>query len=104
MKKLYIFFTVSVALSFFINGCSFLTEHSMPKEARDALRMIKSSEGLLVNVYAPLAEQIAREYQLANKGGIGIDIGSGPGTLVIELCKRTKLHWINADINPYFFP
>jgi ubiquinone/menaquinone biosynthesis C-methylase UbiE len=41
---------------------------------------------------------------LDGKDGIGIDLGSGPGTLIIELCQRTKMHWINADINPHFFP
>jgi len=24
--------------------------------------------------------------------------------LILELCRRTKLHWIDADLNPYFFP
>jgi len=56
-------------------------------------------------VYGPLAEKIVSEFGLANKSGIGIDLGSGPGDLIIELCKRTEnLHWINADINPRFFP
>jgi len=60
---------------------------------------------LLAPVYAPLAEQIVRDYHLADKKGVGIDLGSGPGVLIIELCKRTtNLHWINADINPRFFP
>jgi len=71
--------------------------------AEDASRMIKTASGVLAPVYAPLAEQIVAELELAEKEGIGIDIGSGPGTLVIELCKRTRLHWINADINPHFF-
>lgn len=66
--------------------------------------MVKTAEELLVPVYAPLAEQIVTEFDLAEKEGIGIDVGSGPGTLIIELCKRTRLHWINADINPHFFP
>ncbi|HUV65818.1 MAG TPA: class I SAM-dependent methyltransferase [Sedimentisphaerales bacterium] len=69
--------------------------------------MIKTSRGGLAPVYAPLAEQIAADVDLGEKEGIGIDLGSGPGTLIIELCKRTQLHWINADINPrnfaYFF-
>jgi len=69
-----------------------------------AERMVRASRGTLAPVYAPLAEQIARDFNLADKQGIGIDVGSGPGTLVVELCKRTKLHWINADINPHFFP
>jgi len=71
---------------------------------RAALGMIRASETTLAPVYAPLAEQIAREFDLRDKKGIGIDLGSGPGTLIIELCKRTKLYWINADINPHFFP
>lgn len=66
--------------------------------------MIQSSENRLAPVYAPLAEQIATGFDLAEKKGIGIDLGSGPGTLIVELCERTQLHWINADINPNFFP
>lgn len=70
---------------------------------RRAQGMIRASEGLLAPVYAPLAEQIAEDLDLADAEGIGIDLGSGPGTLIVELCGRTKLHWINADINPHFF-
>jgi ubiquinone/menaquinone biosynthesis C-methylase UbiE len=66
--------------------------------------MIKASQGTLAPVYAPLAEQIVADFDLAEKSGIGIDVGSGPGTLILELCKRTQIHWINADINPHFFP
>jgi SAM-dependent methyltransferase len=70
----------------------------------EAERMIQAAEGSLATVYAPLAEEIAEKLSLADKEGVGIDLGSGPGTLILDLCKRTKLHWINADINPYFFP
>ena len=66
--------------------------------------MIRAAEGGLAPVYAPLAEEMVERLSLADKDGVGIDLGSGPGTLIIELCKRTKLHWINADINPHFFP
>ncbi len=69
-----------------------------------AERMIRASEGTLAPVYPPLAEQIVRDFDLADREGVGIDLGSGPGTLIVELCKRTRLHWINADINPHFFP
>jgi len=69
-----------------------------------ALGMIRASRGALAPVYAPLAEQIVADFELGQKTGIGIDLGSGPGTLIIELCDRTRLHWINADINPHFFP
>lgn len=68
-----------------------------------AERMIRAAEGGLAPVYAPLAEEIVERLTLADKEGVGIDLGSGPGTLILELCKRTKLHWIDADINSYFF-
>lgn len=41
-------------------------------------------------------------FQLDQKQGAGIDIGGGPGTLVLELCRRSpEFSWINADINPH---
>ena len=59
------------------------------------------SSTILQPVYGPLAEQIANDFDLEDMKGMGIDLGSGPGDLIIELCKRTKyLHWVNADINP----
>jgi SAM-dependent methyltransferase len=98
-----------IALTFlFCAGCCFSSEPSasFPDEKytrQSALSMIKASRGVLAPVYGPLAEQIVADFDLDKKTGIGIDLGSGPGTLIIELCKRTKLHWINADINPHFF-
>jgi len=71
---------------------------------QNALGMIRTSRKTLAPVYAPLAEQIVSDFDLSKKDGIGIDLGSGPGTLIVELCKRTRMHWINADINPHFFP
>jgi SAM-dependent methyltransferase len=69
-----------------------------------AERMIAAAEGSLAPVYEPLAKEIAATLDLTQRQGIGIDLGSGPGTLIVELCRQTKLHWINADINPHFFP
>jgi outer membrane receptor protein involved in Fe transport len=70
-----------------------------------AAQQPQSSRSALQPVYGPLAEQIASEFNLANMKGVGIDIGSGPGDLIIELCKRTKnMHWVNADIDPSVFP
>lgn len=65
--------------------------------------MARTSRKTLAPVYALLAEQIVSDFNLSNKDGTGIDLGSGPGTLIIELCKRTQMHWINADINPDYF-
>ena len=70
---------------------------------QNASGMIRTSRQTLAPVYAPLAEQIVEDFDLAEKDGIGIDLGSGPGTLIIELCKRTRMHWMNTDINPNHF-
>jgi len=53
----------------------------------------------LAPVYAPLAEQIVRDFQLANREGLALDIGGGPGTLVVELAKRSRQYWVDVDIN-----
>ena len=71
---------------------------------KDALRMLQSGRDLMAPVYPALAEQIVKDFDLAGRKGIGIDLGGGPGYLAIELSKRTQLHWVNADINPHFFP
>jgi len=71
--------------------------------SEDASKMISSSTGTLADVYAPLAEYIVSKCALSQVQGIGVDLGSGPGNLILELCDRTELHWINADINPCFF-
>ncbi len=73
------------------------------KRKRAAERMIRASRSTLAPVYAPLAEQIVRELRLSGKTGVGIDVGSGPGDLIVELCQQTQHHWINADINANFF-
>jgi len=70
---------------------------------QNAPGMVRTSRKTLAPVYAPLAEQIVADFNLGEKEGIGIDLGSGPGTLIVELCKRTRMHWINADINPNYF-
>jgi SAM-dependent methyltransferase len=60
---------------------------------------------MLAPVYAPLAEQIVSDFELREKRGTGIDLGSGPGDLIIELCRRTRwMHWVNADIDTRAFP
>ena len=86
------------------NGKSPPSTSNTKHTEQSALGMIRASRGRLAPVYAPLAEQIVTDFDLSTKEGIGIDLGSGPGTLILELCERTRLHWINADINPNFFP
>ncbi len=73
-------------------------------DSNAAERMIATGRGALSPVYAPLAKQIAEDYKLTElTEGVGIDLGSGPGNLIFELCELTGLHWINADINPNYF-
>jgi len=96
-----------IILMILCNGCNSLQNKGINKDIeaqKEARSTIKTSKEVLSPVYGPLAEEIVRDFDLAEKEGIGIDLGSGPGDLIIELCKRTRLHWINADINPHFFP
>lgn len=101
---------IASALAFWTGTHAIASESGKEREGRRgptkaaAERMIGAAEGSLAPVYAPLAEEIAERLGLSGKQGIGIDLGSGPGTLILELCARTRMHWINADINPHFFP
>lgn len=90
----------------FIRGWFPATTFSSEKATReDALKFLHVANTVFRPLYSPLAEQIVKDYNLTDKEGIGIDLGSGPGNLIIELCKRTRqMQWINADINPHFFP
>ncbi len=86
-----------------IPACLFAQESNEQLE-KNAQGMLRTAQSTLAPVYAPLAEWIVSRYDLETKNGVGIDLGSGPGTLIVELAKRTSIHWINADINPYCFP
>ncbi len=100
--------TLVLAASSTVASCSagpLLTPDPDTHTRRAAERMARASRGVLAPVYAPLAEYVVSTYRLADTVGIGIDLGGGPGVLSLELCKRTdRMYWINADINPHFFP
>lgn len=76
-----------------------------PDQARQAAeRMNAAAKSRLAPVYPALAEWIVRRYNLEKASGVGIDLGSGPGDLIVELCARTEsMFWINVDINPFSF-
>jgi len=96
---------VAVFLWWCIAEGGYLAAASVDHTREDALEFLHIANTVLAPVYGPLAEQIVAEYDLVTKQGIGIDVGSGPGHLIIELCKRTRhMEWVNADINPHFFP
>jgi len=70
----------------------------------DAVRFDRQAKEALAPVYPYLAEYIVERYQLADRPGIGIDLGSGPGDVIVELARRTRsMYWVNADINPHCF-
>ncbi len=96
---------LAVVLAISVVAAPLLTPDHERFTEEAAQRMTQSAGSVLAPVYAPLAEQLVADYNLDDmETGIGIDLGSGPGTLIFELCARTNLHWINADINPHFFP
>jgi len=99
------FLLLAVTASVSVAGCSVGRMASEKKSTgQNEPGMVRTSRNTLAPVYAPLAEDLVSELNLSDKKGIGIDLGSGPGTLILELCERTGLHWINADINPDYFP
>ncbi len=88
---------------FLLQLCAIYSSFAFQQPQPESYIPVTSS--VLSPVYGPLAEQIVSDFELMNRKGVGIDLGSGPGDLIIELCRRTReLHWINADINPRFFP
>ncbi|MFC1735067.1 class I SAM-dependent methyltransferase [Candidatus Hydrogenedentota bacterium] len=113
MRDKHVILTMTTALLVIANGCAhhrgvpsnaLLTPdpEKFTIEAADKFDVV--TRGALAPVYPLLAEQIVSEFELAEKRGIGIDIGSGPGSLIVELCKRTQhMYWINADINTHNF-
>jgi SAM-dependent methyltransferase len=69
----------------------------------DASGFNNTAKTVLAPAYPYLAEDIADRFEIRDKRGIGIDIGGGPGSLVLELCKQTSaFFWINVDINPFY--
>jgi len=107
MQLLHRFNLLALILLFCGAGCFNNTQSPSASGKKYSMQntpgMVKTSRNTLAPVYAPLAEQIVSDFDLSENDGIGIDLGSGPGTLIVELCKLTQMHWINADIDPNYF-
>lgn len=89
-----------LSVRIFVFLAVFLALFCIPGAAQEP----ESISRTLAPVYAPLAEQIVNDFELREKRGTGIDLGSGPGDLILELCRRTRwMHWINADIDSRAF-
>lgn len=63
-----------------------------------------SKKPILSPVYPKLADWLVQEYGISELEGVALDVGSGRGDLIVEMCSRTRLHWVNADINAKAFP
>ena len=71
----------------------------------DAEKMRRVAQTTFRPLYGPLAEDIIGTLGIENLSGTGIDIGGGPGSLVVELARRTpSMRWVNVDINPHVIP
>ena len=90
---------------FFVKAVpSSITKSTSADDSIAAMQMNMAATTNLKPVYPHLARFITETLDLKEKNGIGIDIGGGPGDLIIELSKLiTNMYWINVDINPYYF-
>ena len=53
-------------------------------------------------IYSRLADYLVARFELAERSGVGIDIGGGPGDLAIELAVRSpRFYWLNSDVNSF---
>jgi len=83
----------------YMGGCSASQQVSETK-----IQIKGQTKSALSPVYVPLADYLTERFALEDQSGIGIDLGSGRGDLIIELAKRSpRMHWINADINTKVF-
>ncbi|MGC9327064.1 MAG: class I SAM-dependent methyltransferase, partial [Candidatus Hinthialibacter sp.] len=91
-------YIVAIILSLVAAGCVSVKYNEV--RVASASPSPQPSKSVLAPVYAPLAEWLVNRFHLEDMEGIGIDLGSGKGDLIVELAQRTSsLHWINADIN-----
>jgi len=91
-------------LSILFHGEPLLVPDPHHYTEEQAQNIIRAAREVLHPVYRPLAQFCVKRYRLSKKKAIGIDLGGGPGFLAVELAKLTpSMHWINADINPFYF-
>ncbi|MCE5251329.1 methyltransferase domain-containing protein [bacterium] len=107
MKRNTLFFMVFLAAlhTHYCMGEDAVITGSEKAQKEQAERYTRTATTVFAPLYGPLAEHIVSRFNLADFSGTGVDIGGGPGNLAVELAKRTgHMYWINADINPFFFP
>jgi len=103
MKRITYCLSLILIAAFVLSGSAWAqSQNDNPEYAR---RFSKMAGDALAPVYGPLADYLVSEYALESRVGTGLDIGGGPGSLSVELAKRTTgMNWITSDINPSFFP
>jgi len=81
-------------------GGGFTADHELKAAAKSFNRTAKE---VLQPAYPRLAEAIVDELSLQDRSGTGVDIGGGPGDLVLELSSLTPcFFWLDVDLNPFF--
>jgi SAM-dependent methyltransferase len=85
-------------------------QETLPMQQPDFQKYGKKAKSELQNItgkrqiaYERLAEYLVNRFNLVSMKGIGIDLGGGPGDLIICLAKKTEnLYWLNTDINTWY--
>ena len=81
----------------------FMQHPDFHKYGQEATANLRNVTGKRQIVYENLAEYLVTRFNLSSMKGIAIDLGSGPGDLVIHLANKTEnLYLINADINTWY--
>jgi ubiquinone/menaquinone biosynthesis C-methylase UbiE len=77
---------------------TYLAHGYMVDDGADAAEYDRRAAPRFQKVYGNISRQIVDDYGVTN--GLAVDIGCGPGQLVLELARTTDLHTIGVDIEP----
>jgi len=66
---------------------------------RESKKFDRIARKILAPVYPAIAKQIVEDYEVTE--GICVDLGCGPGHLMLEMAKLTDLEFYGLDFNPY---
>lgn len=77
---------------------TYLAHGYMLDDGADAAEYDRHAAPRFQKVYENISRQIVDDYGVTN--GLAVDIGCGPGQLVLELARTTDLHVIGVDIEP----
>jgi ubiquinone/menaquinone biosynthesis C-methylase UbiE len=88
-----------IILFIFITNLAFCETDSDRYYKKEAREFDKIARKILAPVYLALAKQIVDDYKITK--GVCVDLGCGPGYLMLEMAKLTNLDFYGVDINPF---